>query len=116
MMKGNLCQQTAGTHRCGEAVIGGRADSYTTALGLSPRESWPPVVCCTVSSPQNAARIFLTNGPFTGSVQLNLYQGTIDRTARASVLLPCRCRTTLGISPICWEISAMLSPVNLAET
>ena len=80
--------QTAGTHRCGEAVIGRRADSCTTALGLSLRESWPLAVCCTVPSPQNAAGFFLTNGLFTGSVQVNLYQGIIDRTARASVLLP----------------------------
>jgi hypothetical protein len=36
-----LLQQTAGTHRCGEAAIGRRADSCYTAPGLVPALSWP---------------------------------------------------------------------------
>jgi|SRR4029450_1150090 hypothetical protein len=52
MMKGNLWQQTASTHRCGEAVIGHRADSCPLRQVKSPCNSWSLAVCCLVSSRQ----------------------------------------------------------------
>jgi len=52
MMKGNLWQQTASTHRCGEAVIGHRADSCPPRQVKSPCNSWSLAVCCLVSSRQ----------------------------------------------------------------
>jgi hypothetical protein len=57
-MKGNLWQQTASTRRCGEAVIGHRADSYSPRQIKSPCNSWSLAVCCAISFvSSNAARL-----------------------------------------------------------